>query len=74
MRDTSEYTAFPHTRKATRNKRQVNLALAGTQFSVSPGPPWWAFLPRTSWPEGLEASIKVLQERPVFSANQFQPY
>ena len=31
---------------ATRNKRQVNLALAGTQFSVSPGPPWWAFMPR----------------------------
>ena len=25
---------------ATRHKRQVNLALAGSQFSVSPGPPW----------------------------------
>ena len=40
---------------ATRNKRQVNLALAGTQFSVSPGPPWWAFLGREHWPDGLEA-------------------
>ena len=43
---------------ATRNKRQVNLAIAGTQFSVSPGPPWWAFMPREHWPEGLEESIK----------------
>ena len=45
---------------ATRNKRQVNLALAGTQFSVSPGPPWWAFMPKEHWPEGLEESIKEI--------------
>ena len=45
---------------ATRNKRQVNLALAGTQFGVSPGPPWWAFMPREHWPEGLEESIKEI--------------
>ena len=29
---------------ATRNQMQVNLALAGTQFRVSPGTPWWASL------------------------------
>jgi G3E family GTPase len=48
---------------ATRNKRQIILALAGTQFSVSPGPPWWAFLGRERWPDGLEESImKVWHE------------
>ena len=45
---------------ATRNKRQINLALAGTQFSVTPGPPWWAFLPREHWPAGLDESIKEI--------------
>ena len=45
---------------ATRNKRQVNLAVAGTQFNVSPGPPWWAFVPREHWPDGLDESIKEI--------------
>ena len=43
---------------ATCNERLVNLALAGTQFSVSPGPPWWAVVPRYQWPKGLAESIQ----------------
>ena len=46
---------------ATRNQMQVNLALAGTQFRVSPGTPWWAFLGKERWPsEGLDESIKEI--------------
>ena len=45
---------------ATRNKQQINLHLAGTQFSVSPGPHWWASTGREHWPEGLEESIKEM--------------
>ena len=41
---------------ATRNKRQVVLAVAGTQFGVTPGPPWWAFLGREHWPKDLDTS------------------
>ena len=45
---------------ATRNKRQINLALAGTQFRVSPGPAWWAVKPKCQWPDGLEEGMKAI--------------
>jgi G3E family GTPase len=45
---------------ATQHKLQAHAALAGTQFALSPGPPWWDALPRELWPEGLEEDIRPL--------------
>ena len=33
--------------------RQGDVALAGTQFTVSPGQPWWAAVRPKHWPEGM---------------------
>ena len=38
---------------ATRRSQQMHAALAGTQFTMAPGPPWWAAVPRKLWPAGL---------------------
>ena len=38
--------------------QQGHAALAGTQFALSPGPPWWAALPADEWPEGLAEDLK----------------
>ena len=43
---------------ATRHSQQGHAALAGTQFALSPGPPWWAALPADEWPEGLADDLK----------------
>ena len=43
---------------ATRHSQQGHAALAGTQFALSPGPPWWAALPADEWPEGLAEDLK----------------
>ena len=44
---------------ATRPERQAQTALAGTQFTVVPGPPWLASIPLHLWPEGvMGASIR----------------
>ena len=45
---------------ATKHWQQAQAALAGTQFTLSPGPPWWASMPREEWPEGLADDIKPL--------------
>ena len=45
---------------ATKHHSQAHAALAGTQFTLSPGPPWWAALPREEWPEGLADDIRPL--------------
>ena len=45
---------------ASQYNQQAHAALAGTQFTVSPGPPWWAVLDRDTWPEGLEDDIRPL--------------
>ena len=42
---------------ATRNRQQGHVALAGTQFTLAPGPPWWAAVPRHMWPEGLAEEL-----------------
>uniref|UniRef100_A0A0G4HBD5 CobW C-terminal domain-containing protein n=1 Tax=Chromera velia CCMP2878 TaxID=1169474 RepID=A0A0G4HBD5_9ALVE len=42
---------------ATQHKDQAVLALAGTQFSLVPGDPWWASIQKEDWPEGLERDI-----------------
>ena len=48
---------------ANQPSQQAHAALAGTQFTVSPGPPWWAAIPRHMWPEGLAE---------VFQAEEFE--
>ena len=48
---------------ATRHSQQAHAALAGMQFTLSPGPPWWAELPREEWPEGLAEAIQPLWDK-----------
>ena len=45
---------------ATRHQLQAHAALAGTQFTLSPGAPWWDAMAREDWPEGLEEDIRPL--------------
>ena len=45
---------------ATRPMQQAHAALAGTQFSLAPGTPWWDAMERDLWPEGLEEDIRPL--------------
>jgi G3E family GTPase len=45
---------------ASQHNQQAHAALAGTQFTMTPGPPWWAALERETWPEGLEEDIHAL--------------
>lgn len=43
---------------------QATASLAGTRFTVLPGVPWWAVIPKSEWPEGLEEDIKPLWHEP----------
>ena len=43
---------------AHRRVRQAHVALAGTQFTVKPGPAWWAVIPRHQWPDGLQEEMQ----------------
>jgi G3E family GTPase len=45
---------------ATQQETQGHAALAGTQFTLVPGPPWWAATARGEWPEGLKEEIQEL--------------
>ena len=45
---------------ATQHNQQAHAALAGTQFTVEPGPPWWAAVERGGWPRGLTEDIKAV--------------
>ena len=38
---------------ATQPSHQMTMAIAGTQFTMSRGAPWWAAVARRLWPEGL---------------------
>ena len=49
---------------ATHPELQAMVALAGKAFSVAPGPPWWAVVPREEWPPGLDEAIKPLWHEP----------
>ena len=42
----------------TRPRQQAHAALAGTQFTMSPGPPWVAAIPREQWPKELVQEIE----------------
>ena len=44
---------------ATRPDQQVLAALAGTQFTMVPGPLWLAAVPRHMWPEGLAEQLQA---------------
>jgi G3E family GTPase len=48
---------------ATRPSQQAIAALAGTQCIMSPGPQWWAVVPRYRWPDGLAEVMQTVQER-----------
>ena len=39
--------------------QQVYLALAGTEFTISPGPPWWAADPEQTWPAKLAEEFQA---------------
>lgn len=43
---------------------QATGSLAGTTFTVLPGAPWWAVVPKSEWPQGLEEDIKPLWHEP----------
>ena len=43
---------------ATRPSQQAHMALAGTRFTTTPGPPWWVAVPRQKWPDGLAEVMK----------------
>lgn len=45
---------------ASQHGQQAHAALAGTQFALTPGPPWWAAMDRELWPDGLEECIRPL--------------
>ena len=42
-----------------RKIQNAHAALAGTQFTLSPGPPWWVSIPRAQWPEGLAEEFQA---------------
>ena len=44
--------------------QQAFFALAGTEFTVSPGPPWWAADPKEEWPAGLAEQFLAAPESP----------
>lgn len=44
--------------------QQGVASLAGRIFTISPGPPWWASIGKTEWPEGLAAAIEPLWTEP----------
>ena len=39
--------------------QQAHAALAGTRFTMSPGPPWWAAVPQHQWPAGLTEEFQA---------------
>ena len=42
---------------ATRPRQQAHAALAGTQFTISPGRRWVATIPEHQWPDGLKEEV-----------------
>ena len=38
--------------------QQVEMALAGTQFTITAGPLWWAADPQNTWPDGLAQQFR----------------
>ena len=47
---------------ATQPVQKGLAALAGTQFSMDPGPRWIATVPREQWPKGTAATIQAEQK------------
>ena len=42
---------------ATEPIQQMQLALAGTRFTVVAGAPWWVAIPREEWPEDVQHEL-----------------
>ena len=45
---------------ATRQKQSGIVSVAGRLANVSPGPPWWAGISKSQWPEDIKDEIKPL--------------
>jgi len=43
---------------------QLTATFAGARFSLSLDAPWWATIPRSEWPQGLEEDIAPLWSEP----------
>ncbi|OLP80861.1 putative metal chaperone YciC [Symbiodinium microadriaticum] len=43
---------------ACHNNLSLTAAFAGSSFAITLGPPWWAVVPRSDWPQGLEDGLK----------------
>jgi G3E family GTPase len=50
---------------ATQPSQQGHAALAGTQFTMAPGPRWMAAMAREQWPEGMAEAIQAEQTKRV---------
>ena len=45
---------------ATRHHQGGTFSYAGRRAELTPGPPWWAGIPKEDWPEGLMNDLKPL--------------
>ena len=43
---------------ATRPRQQMDMEIAGTQFTMSAGEAWWAAIPRHLWPHALAEEMQ----------------
>ena len=59
---------------ATWRSKQAHAALAGTQFTMTPGNPWWAAIPRQQWPEGLAEELQKAQNPTAPDAASFSTW
>ena len=48
---------------ATRQNQGGVVSIAGRLADVNPGPPWWAGICKSQWPEGLTDEIKPLWDK-----------
>ena len=54
----------------TRHYQGGVLSFAGRMAEVTPGPPWWAGVPKEEWPEGIEEDFKELWDDEVGDRQQ----
>eukprot|EP00977_Amphora_coffeiformis_P005843 scaffold1225_cov164-Amphora_coffeaeformis.AAC.19 len=55
---------------ATGHPLQGDFSLAGSQFRLLPGNPWWAEIDKSNWPETLEEAIAPLWHEPYGDRQQ----
>ena len=50
-------------RNNTINVEKHDASLAGHDFSIMLGAPWWAAIERSKWPRGVADSLKAVEEK-----------